>query len=405
MEFLTIDDLDCDGKTVFLRADINSPVDRETGKLLDTSRISEAAVSIKELRKSKLVVASHQGRVGRYDYVSLNQHAKVLAEILGKDVTFVEDVHGPSAREAIRSLNEGDVLLLENLRFAAEENFEFKPEEAANTVLVRTLSKYFDACILDAFPTAHRSSPSIVGFAEVLPACAGRLVVKELKSLQRIEATAKGPYTTVLGGSKVSDRLEAIDALIENNKADKILLCGLIGSVFLRAAGIVNKPLGIDGEERYVSRARQLLDKYRDNFELPVDVAVNKDGERKEIEVSKVDDGRVILDIGSKTISKYSKIIRSSGTIFVSGPPGMFEKPGFDVGTHEILLSLASSLGTTIVSGGHLNAALEKYGIKDWIDHKSTSGGALVMYMAGKRLPMFEALRRAKERYGRDRGG
>jgi phosphoglycerate kinase len=228
--------------------------------------------------------------------------------------------------------------LLDNLRFAAEENFEFSPEEAKNTHMVRRLAPLFDLCVLDAFPTAHRAHPSIVGFAELVPTCAGYLVAKELKSLNRVVVTSKAPYTAVLGGSKVSDRLEAITALINNGRADNVLLTGLIGLVFLRAAGVLKKPLAAD-LEKYVSKAAAVYGEHREKFLLPEDVAVEVDGERVEVPAGEVEDAAAVRDIGEKTIKRYSKIIKSSGTIFISGPPGMFEKKGFERGTDELLFS------------------------------------------------------------------
>ncbi|MBI4258518.1 MAG: phosphoglycerate kinase, partial [Thaumarchaeota archaeon] len=361
--------------------------------------INEAAMTIRDLEASKVVVASHQGRVGRYDYVPMAQHAAALSGVLNKDVAYVEDICGPAARDAITNMDNGDVLLLDNLRFLAEETMEFSPEEASKTVFVQRLCKHLDVCVLDAFPTAHRAHPSIVGFSYLLPTCAGRVVAKELKALSRLASVEKGPYTTVLGGAKVSDRLEAIDTLIENNRADKVLLGGLLATVFLKAAGKMEGKVGIDGEEKYVKKARDFIQQFPSTFELPTDVATGKNGERVEISVEDMNDNTTIFDIGSRTIDHYSRIIRSSGTVFMSGPPGLFEKPGFSIGTENLLRAMGSSLGTTIVSGGHLTAALQRFGIKDSIDHVSTSGGALVLFLAGKRLPLIEALQRAAERY------
>jgi len=398
VDFLTIDDFEVSGKSVFVRVDINTPIDPHTGVLLELHRIKEASFTVRHLNGSRIVLGSHQGRVGREDYVSLRQHAKALSEVLGRPVKFVEDVFGEAARTAIKSLKDGDILLLENLRFAAEENFEFTPQEAVKTHLVKNLTPLFDLCVLDAFPTAHRGHPTIVGFPEVLPTCAGYLVAKELKSLNRVVATSKAPYTAVLGGSKVSDRLEAINALIANGRADNVLLTGLIGLVFLRAVGVLKHPLSGD-LEKYVPKAAALYHEHRNKFHLPEDVAVEKDGERVEVDVNEVAESDKIYDIGEKTVKKYSKIIKSSGTIFISGPPGAFERKGFEKGTDELLLATASSLGTSIVSGGHLSAALERLGVKDWIDHVSTAGGALVMFLAGQRLPLIEALARSAKRY------
>jgi phosphoglycerate kinase len=395
---LTIEDLPLEGKVVFLRVDMNTPLDPQTGKLMELNRIQEAAVSIRDLNKSRVVVGSHQGRVGRDDYIPLSQHAEALSRILGKKVRFADDIFGPYAIKEIDSLTNGEVLLLDNLRFTAEENMEFSPEAASKTILVQKLYKHFDACVLDAFPTAHRAHPSIVGFSYLLPTCAGRLVSKELKALNRVMTVSKAPFTTVLGGAKVSDRLEAIDTLIANKRADKVLLCGLIANVFLKAARKIEYDIGIDKEDKMVERASFLMADYPDTFELPVDVAVARSEERVEIPVSELRNGDKVYDIGSKTIDHYSRIIRSSGTIFMSGPPGLFEDPRFGLGTESLLRAMASSFGTTIVSGGHLSAALQRFGIKEWIDLVSTAGGALVLFLGGRNLPLIEALANSEKR-------
>jgi phosphoglycerate kinase len=389
---LTIEDLSLEGKVVFLRVDMNTPLEPTTGKLMELNRIQEASVSVRDLGKSRVVVGSHQGRVGRDDYIGMSQHADALSSFLNKKVQFADDIFGPSAIKEIDSLSNGQVLLLDNLRFTAEENMEFSPEAASKTILVQKLYKHFDACVLDAFPTAHRAHPSIVGFSHLLPTCAGRLVSKELKALNRIMTVSKAPFTTVLGGAKVSDRLEAIDTLIANKRADKVLLCGLIANVFLKAARKIEYDIGIDKEDMMVERATFLMADYPDTFELPIDVAVSRSSERVEIPVEDMRNGDRVYDIGSKTVDHYSRLIRSSGTIFMSGPPGLFEDPRFGVGTEALLRAMASSFGTTIVSGGHLSAALQRFGIKEWIDHVSTAGGALVLFLGGKHLPLIQAL-------------
>ena len=162
---LTIEDLPLEGKVVFLRVDMNTPLEPSTSKLMELNRIQEASVSIRDLSKCRVVVGSHQGRVGRDDYIGMEQHADALTKILGKKIQFADDIFGPTAIKEIDSLKNGDVLLLDNLRFTAEENMEFTPEAASRTILVQRLVKHFDACVLDAFPTAHRAHPSIVGFS------------------------------------------------------------------------------------------------------------------------------------------------------------------------------------------------------------------------------------------------
>jgi phosphoglycerate kinase len=401
IRMLTLESLELEDNVVFLRVDINTPVHPETGKLIEQTRLEEAAFTIKDLQKSKVVVASHQGRVGRSDYVSLAPHAQALQGIMGRPVKFVEDVFGPAALNAMDSLSAGEVLLIDNLRFTAEENMEYKPADAERTFLVQRISRHVQACVLDAFSTAHRSSPTIVGFAGLVPTCAGRTVGRELRMLDRIVSVEKGPYVTVLGGAKVSDRLEAIDALIANKRADKVLLCGVVGLVFLKAVGKYKGDLGIEGEQMFVMKARQLWDEDPARYEIPSDVAVRADGVRRDLDSSGLAGQPQVLDIGPKTVERYSKFIKGAGTVFMSGPPGAFEWDEFSYGTENLLRAMASSLGTTIISGGHLSSALRKYRIHDQIDHISTAGGALVQYLAGKKLPLIDALERASDRWGR----
>jgi len=396
---LTIEDVELEGKRVFVRVDINTPVHPETGQLIEQTRLEEAAITVRDLPKSKVVVGSHQGRIGRPDYIGMEMHAAILARILGKKVEYVEDVYGPAAKDGIEKLRNGQVMMLDNLRFTAEENQEFEPGDASKTIFVQRLKGHFDACVLDAFPTAHRSSPSIVGFADILPTCAGRVVAKELRSLERIFAIEKGPYVTVLGGAKVADRIEAIDALIANNRADKVLLSGIVGLLFLKALGRYYGDLDVDGEQKLLPRARQLLNDYPETFELPIDVAIKVDGGRREVEASGLAADYEVLDVGKRTVDHYTRLIKGAGTVFMSGPPGAFEYDGFSEGTEGLLRAMGSSLGTTIVSGGHLSAALHKLKIHESIDHVSTAGGALVQYLAGKRLPLIDALERAAVRW------
>lgn len=406
IKMLTLEDLDLEGKRVFLRVDINTPIHPETGELVERTRLEEAAMTVRDLTDSKVIVASHQGRVGRPDYTSLERHSEALGEILGRRVEFVPDVFGPAALDRMDALGAGDVLVLDNLRFTAEENQEYKPVDAEKTFLVSRIGGHVDACVLDAFSTAHRSAPSIVGFAGLVPTCAGRAVGRELRMLERIASVEKGPYVTVLGGAKVPDRLEAIDALIANNRADKVLLCGVVGLLFLKAAGKYKGNIGPDGEGRPLARAKGILEQDPKRFALPVDVAVRVNGgRRKEVPIADLKGQEQVLDIGGKTVEAYSKYIEGAGTVFMSGPPGAFELEGFSEGTEALLRAMASSLGTTIISGGHLSSALKRYGINDRIDHVSTAGGALVQYLAGKRLPLVDALERAADRWGKKRSG
>ena len=398
MKILTIDDFDYAGKTVFLRLDMNCPVDPATGRITGTGRIEEAVESIESLQGAKLVVASHQGRVGSEDYTGMEGHAEVLRSLTGRDIIHVQDVIGSAARRAIASLEGGQTLLLDNLRLCAEENYEFAPDAAARTIMVRRLKGLFDLCVLDSFPSAHRSHPSIVGFSRALPACAGRIAEREVRELDEIMTVAKAPHVVVLGGSKVPDRLEAMRMLIRTGRADHILLTGVIGNVFMRAQGRVRSPLGIAREDEVVAKAHALIGEYPDVFSTPVDVAVDKDGDRVEVDVRDLGRGDRILDLGAKTVEHYNRMISGAGTVFISGPPGLFENERFKHGTEGLLRGVADSMATTIVSGGHLTTALRRYGLEGRINHLSTAGGALVRYLTGKKLPMMQSLEEAAER-------
>lgn len=399
MKILTLEDFELKGKTILLRVDMNCPIDPTTGEISGIKRIEEATETIKALSNAKVVVVSHQGRVGNKDYIGMEQHAKILEHILGKKVTYVQDVIGSLAQETIKKMQNSEIILLDNLRFCAEENYEFTPEDASNTMMVQRLGKLFDLCVLDSFPSAHRSHPSLVGFSHIIPTCAGKIVEREVRKLEEILTVAKAPHVIVLGGSKVTDRLEAIKMLIKRGRADQILLTGLIANVFMRAQARIKYPLGIKGEEDAVAKAHALMGEYPDVFFTPVDVAINNDGKRVEVDVRLLNKGDQIYDLGPKTIEHYSKIISSAGTVFISGPPGFFESEDFSYGTRSMLQAVADSMATTIVSGGHLTSALKKYGLAEKITHISTAGGALVLYLTGEKLPMIQSLESAATRY------
>ncbi|RMW33325.1 MAG: phosphoglycerate kinase [Nitrosopumilus sp.] len=399
VKVLTLDDFDLKGKTVFLRVDMNCPIDPETMEISGTKRIEEAIETLQSLKDAKVVVASHQGRVGNNDYTGMDKHAKVLEKLMNREIKYVEDVIGEAAQNAIKNLESGDILLLDNLRLCAEENYEFTPENAAKTIMVTRLAKLFDLCVLDSFPSAHRSHPSIVGFPQVLPACAGRIVEREVRNLDEIMTVAKAPHVIVLGGSKVPDRLEAIKLLIQNGRADHVLLTGLIGNVFMRAQARVKSSLGIKREEEVVAKAHTLIGEYPDVFATPVDIAIDKDGERVEMDVREMGKGDKIFDLGPKTVEYYSKLIAGAGTVFISGPAGFFEKENFSYGTKSLLTAVANSMATTIVSGGHLTTALKQQGLAEKINHISTAGGALVLYLTGEKLPMIKALEDARTKH------
>ncbi len=409
---LTIDDFDFCGKTVLLRLDLNSPVDDKTQKILDDSRIREHARTVKELsdREARVAILAHQGDPSIPDqFVPLEQHAQILSRLTGREVQYIDDTYGPAAREAIRKLEKGQILMLENTRYFSEDTRLFEdtikrsPEEQAKTLLVQKLYPLADVFVNDAFAAAHRAQPSLVGFPEVLPSVAGRVMEAELKALIRIRDRPQKPCVFCLGGRKISDKYEMMEPVLRNKVADKLLTSGVIGLLMLKASGL---ELGSETEsfirdmhyEKFLQISRNLLDAYgRDRIEFPIDVVIDQDGGRQ-IDVSSLPADAPIMDVGKKTVDKYSAIIRESRTVFFSGPPGVFENERFSAGTEQILRAIAESGSFSVIGGGHSMAALRKYNVLDKVSYVSTGGGALVRYLSGEELPAIAALKKAAKR-------
>ena len=390
-------------KATAIRVDINSPLDPKSGKILDEWRIKEAAKSLKEYEGAPVVVMAHQGRPGGEDFTSLVEHARVLNKYL-KQTEFVEDIIGPTARARIKELNEGEILLLDNVRFLSEELLKAPIEVLATSHFVRRLAPLFETFVNDAFAAAHRSQTSLVGFSEVLPSYAGPLMQKELTSLNKVLLDPNPPVIFLIGGAKARTKLELINHLLNNQKTDKVLTSGLIGHYFLQAKGIrlgeaSEYPLK-NGE--LLNLAKIILKRHGDVIEVPSDVAVNKMGERTEIQVQSLPSKYEILDIGSRTIDSYNSIIQSAGTVCINGPVGYFEEKAFAHGTEQLIKTIAESNAFSVIGGGHLTVVVMKLGYYDRIDHVSTGGGATLAYLAGEKLPVIEALRHAYRRDGRD---
>jgi phosphoglycerate kinase len=387
-----------------LRVDFNSPIDPSSNQILDDKRFREHLPTVQALEDARLVVLTHQSRPGKKDFTTLEAHAAKLERLLGRPVTYVEDIFGRCARDAIRSAKRGDVLMLENLRFAAEENLTLKPEEAKKTLLVRKLAAMADVYVNDAFGTAHRSQPSIVGLPQVLPSVAGLLMEKEVANLSRVFSGAPRPVTFVLGGTKVDDSIAVAQNVLERGTADKVIVVGVVGNVFLLAAGHeIGRPstrliedLGYHDE---IDKAKSLLESYRDRLALPHSVAVREDGERVEYLLNAVPEDAQVLDIGSDSIRSLTRTITDSGTVVVNGPAGLFEEEQFAVGTFE-LLRAASTVEFSVVGGGHSGAAIERLGLESEFTHISTGGGAAIEFLTGKKMPAIEALETSRKIFG-----
>ena len=401
-DFITLDDVDVEGKSVFLRVDINSPIDPRSKRIIDASRIVATLDTLRDLKGARVVLGAHQSRPGRYDFTSLELHTRVLQTYYDGRVAFVDDVMGIKAQEAIKGLRPGEVLVLDNLRKLAEEN-EIKPaDEQAKTELVKTLSPYFDLMVNDAFAAAHRSQPSLIGFGEVMPMVAGRLMQRELETLNRVIENPERPCVYVLGGAKVDDRIPVIRRALSDGAVDRILLGGLIQNTFLIAHGFMTKRAEqLSGEEKaLVAEAEEMLEKFDHVIGLPVDVALDVKGERVEVGVESLTDETNIYDIGLNTIAQFTDEIKRAETVVAEGPLGMFERRGFDVGTKELLRAMAECKGFTVVGGGHLGGMASLMDLEGRMGHISTGGGAMLSLMAGERMPVIEALERSKKRFG-----
>ncbi len=400
-DFLTLDDVETAGRTVFLRVDINSPLDPVSKRILNDSRIKATVDTINDLSDARVVLGAHQSRPGKYDFTSLELHARVLQMYLNSRVHFVEDTVGEEAQRVIEGLGTGEVLVLDNLRMVEEENRQGSPEEVSETEMVKTLSPFFDVAVNDAFAAAHRCQPSLVGFGEVMPMAAGRLMERELRAIDRVLEDPERPCVFVLGGVKVEDRIPVIRRVLRDGIADKVLVGGLVRDAFHLAQG--HNPHKLEGlpdsERALVGEAGELLDEYGGMIETPVDVALDVKGERVEIQVGSLTDERP-YDIGLNTLARYCDEIKRAGTVVAEGPLGMFERRLFNTGTKEVLRAMAECEGFTLVGGGHLGGLASMMDV-DWrMGHVSTGGGAMLTLLAGGRMPVVDALERAKRRYG-----
>jgi len=399
-KFRTLDDINVKGKTVLVRVDFNSPVDPQTLKVLDDTRIkAHGETTIKELTEkgAKTVILAHQGRPGDPDFITLQQHTEILSKILGKPVKYVDDLYGEQAKTAIKNLKQGEVIVLKNTRTYADEQKSKTPEEHAKSEFIKTLAQLADVFVNDAFSAAHRAHASVVGFSAVLPTVAGRIMERELKALNQVLESPKKPCVFILGGAKADDSLEISKYVLKNNIADYVLTGGITGHLFMLANGTdLGKPnmdlLEKQGVLRLVPGIKELLVTFEGKVYAPIDVAVDDNGKRKELPVSSLPTELPIFDIGTQTIKLYRQIIHKAKSIVISGPPGVYEKKEFLKGTKEILEAAAASKAFSLVGGGHTIAAVQELRITGKMSYISTAGGALIEYLMGKTLPAVAAL-------------
>jgi len=393
-----MDDVILDNKRVLVRVDFNSPMD-PSGNILDDKRIKSHLDTLRALEDCRVVLMAHQSRAGKKDYTTLEAHARQATRLLRRDVVYIDDIFGSHAREAIKSLIPGEVILLENTRFYAEENMNRTPADHAKSHMVKKLAPLFDLFINDAFAVSHRSHCSVVGFTEVLPSIAGILMDKEITALDKGMKGNEHPTVFSLGGTKADDSIKVTKNVLGRGGADKILTSGVVATVFMMAAGIdvgdANRKFVEDQEYlEQIPIAAKLLREYPGKIAMPVDVALNKNGERVEVAVDTLPTDLPIADIGLETIVNYSKDLKDARVTVTNGPTGIFEQEKFRLGTAE-LLKAATQSGYSIVGGGHSIAAIDQLGLESKFSHVSMGGGASITYLSGEPLPGIEALKKA----------
>lgn len=410
MNLFSIDDLIFKNKTVLVRVDLNTSYNKSTRKIEDHERLREHSKTINELseKKAKVVVLAHQGRKGSPDFTHLDQHAILLSKHIGKKVFFINDIIGIKAKNRIKSMKNGEIIILDNVRLLDEEVENKTGIEHSRGKLVTNLFPLADIFVNDAFSVAHRSHASTVGFTPVLPSVAGRIMVREWSSISKLESETCSipPVVYVLGGNKPDDCLKIIEYLFKEGirPIQTVLTCGVIGELFLMAKGNKLGPATYEylKEEKYLillERIKSVLKYYSKFIQIPDDIAFDDAG-RREILVNSLPAEGLIMDIGEQTIKKYFKILKKANCVVAKGTPGAYEEKGFERGTKGLLEIIADLEAFTLIGGGDTNQAIKKFGIdKKKFSYVSLAGGAFITALLGEKLPAIEALKESKRKY------
>ena len=399
----TIDDLELNNQRVLLRADLNAPMKQDANgqmQITDDGRLRASVTTINDLRKknAKIIILAHLGRPKgeRKPELSLKPIAKRLSELVGESIKFIDDLNDASTLEAVNSMQSGEIIMIENIRFEKDETSKDQSERQR---LAQKLAKLGDAFVIDGFGVVHREQASVTDIARLLPKASGRLVQAEQKAFDRVLNNPERPYVVVLGGSKVSDKLGVINNLI--TKVNKILIGGGMAFTFLKAQGyeVGDSLLEVDR----IEEVKQLLLTAKEkNVEivLPIDIVISTslDGTSpvSEVDFDKIPVGQKGLDIGSKTAELFADKIRDAKTVVWNGPMGVFEVNAFAKGTKTVAQALANSAAYSVVGGGDSAAAIRLLGLDESkFDHISTGGGASLELLEGKVLPGLAVLEEA----------
>ena len=403
IDYTSYKDVYLKGKKILMRVDINSNIDVENYKIRDSPRIRALIPALNELIDSAIVILAHQSRPGNDDFINLDLHAKEIENLLGRPVKFVEDIYGEKAVEAIKALQPGEVLVLNNVRKYDAEMKSYKDfSEAENTEMIKTLFPLVDYVIVDAFGAAHRAHASIVGWPKMM---AGPITAQELSVLKNIIEAPDKPMAMLIGGAKAIDKFKAMKFNFDSGKLDYALCSGLTAVLIFQAIGKNMGEVNLKIISKDLEENKDLIldtyKKYKDKIVLPDDFIIDDNGSRKVITIEEAGTYNTTTgDIGPKTLEKFQEVMMKCKTIIANGPPGIFEKEVFREGTNKLVGVMVKATkengALTIIGGGEMGAAASMSGLADQVSFISTAGGAMLEILSGNDLPMIKALREKK---------
>lgn len=405
---LTLDNVNVDGKTVIVRVDINSPMAPPTNTFLDDTRIKAIIPTLNRLSKAKVIILAHQSRPGKFDFTSTLGHSRELGRLLGRQIKWVDDIYGSKAMDAIEQLQDGQILMLNNVRMDEQEiSVSGDFATLSKTKMVQALSGIADIFVNDAFACAHRSTASITGFTHEIPCVAGELMGYEIRMIDSALDNPQRPCLAILGGIKVDDSVAVADNMLRHGIADDVWVTGGVANMMVELSGIdigdlnhnflVNE-LG-DNYHSTVETAKSLLADFPDKIHLPIDLAANIEDNRVDLFLEDLPVEAPLIDLGIQSTIAISAAIKNAGTVILNGPAGVFEVSDFSLGTIEILNACAESDAYTVMGGGHTATLVMKYGLANKMGHVSTGGGSSLNYIAGRTLPGIASLEASAKQF------
>ena len=405
---LTLDNVNVEGKTVIVRVDINSPMAPATNTFLDDTRIKAIIPTLNRLSKAKVIILAHQSRPGKDDFTSTLGHSRELGRLLGRQIKWVDDIYGSKAMDAIEQLQDGQILMLNNVRMDEQEiSVRGDFSTLSKTKMVQALSGIADIFVNDAFACAHRSTASITGFTHEIPCVAGELMGREIRMIDSALENPQRPCLAILGGIKVDDSVTVADNMLRQGIADDIWVTGGVANMMVELSGVeigdlnhnflVNE-LG-DNYHSTVETAKSLLNDFPNKIHLPIDLAANIEDNRVDLVLGDLPVEAPLIDLGIQSTIAVSAAIKNAGTVILNGPAGVFELPDFSLGTIEILNACAESDAYAVMGGGHTATLVMKYGLAGKMGHVSTGGGASLDYIAGRTLPGIASLEASAKQF------